>query len=209
MSSQNRPATEREAREVAEGAREQEWEKRSFARALFEGSLELDLVYPLPEPDPDEQARAAEFLERLEAFAREHIDGDAHDREGRVPQEVLDGLAEIGAFGIKIPQEYGGLGLSQLTYNRALEIVSSRCGATGAYLSAHQSIGVPGPLLKFGTEEQKRRYLPRLAGGALSAFALTEPEVGSDPANLATHAELSEDGSHWILNGEKLWKIGR
>jgi len=205
MSSQNRPATEREAREVAEGAREQEWEKRSFARALFEGSLELDLVYPLPEPDPDEQARAAEFLERLEAFAREHIDGDAHDREGRVPQEVLDGLAEIGAFGIKIPQEYGGLGLSQLTYNRALEIVSSRCGATGAYLSAHQSIGVPGPLLKFGTEEQKRRYLPRLAGGALSAFALTEPEVGSDPANLATHAELSEDGSHWILNGEKLW----
>ena len=117
----------------------------------------------------------------------------------------LDGLAEMGAFGIKISREYGGLGFSQLTYNRALEIVSSRCGATGAFLSAHQSIGVPGPIQKFGTEEQKQKYLPRLAKGALSAFALTEPDVGSDPANMSTVAELSEDGSHWVLNGEKLW----
>jgi alkylation response protein AidB-like acyl-CoA dehydrogenase len=114
-------------------------------------------------------------------------------------------LAELGAFGVKIPREYGGLGLSQLSYNRALAIVSSRCGATGAFLSAHQSIGVPAPLMYFGTEEQKRRYLPRLASGALSAFALTEPEVGSDPANMSTFAELSKDGRHWILNGEKLW----
>ena len=122
-----------------------------------------------------------------------------------MPQEVLDGLAKLGAFGIKIPREYGGLELSQLSYNRALAIVASRCGSTGAFLSAHQSIGVPGPLMKFGTEEQKRRYLPRLAKGALSAFALTEHNVGSDPANMATTAVLSEDGSHWILNGEKLW----
>ncbi len=119
--------------------------------------------------------------------------------------EVLDGLARLGAYGIKIPVEYGGLGLSQVSYNRALAIVASRCGSTGAFLSAHQSIGVPGPVMMFGTDDQKQRFLPRLAAGALSAFALTEPEAGSDPANLATHAELSEDGSHWILNGEKLW----
>ncbi|MDH5588507.1 MAG: acyl-CoA dehydrogenase family protein, partial [Gemmatimonadota bacterium] len=145
------------------------------------------------------------FLEKLEVFARENIDGDAIDREGHVPQEVLDGLAKLGAFGIKIPRKYGGLELSQLSYNRALAIVASRCGSTGAYLSAHQSIGVPGPIMMFGTDQQKEEYLPRLARGELSAFALTEPEVGSDPANMATTAVLSEDGSHWILNGEKLW----
>lgn len=205
MTEKNKLSSELESREVAESAREQDWEKKSFARALFEGRFDLDLVYPHPEPDPEEQARGAVFLERLHAFARDHIDGDAIDRNGWVPQEVLDGLAELGAFGIKISQEFGGLGLSQLTYNRALEIVSSRCGATGAFLSAHQSIGVPGPIQKFGTREQKERYLPRLAKGALSAFALTEPDVGSDPANMSTTAELSEDGSHWILNGEKLW----
>jgi hypothetical protein len=205
MTEKKKLSSELESREVAENAREQDWEKKSFARALFEGRFDLDLVYPHPEPDPEEQARAAVFLERLQTFAGDHIDGDAIDRNGWVPQEVLDGLAELGAFGIKISQEFGGLGLSQLTYNRALEIVASRCGATGAFLSAHQSIGVPGPIQKFGTREQKERYLPRLAKGALSAFALTEPDVGSDPANMSTTAELSEDGSHWILNGEKLW----
>lgn len=198
-------ATELEAREVAEYAREQEWEQRSFARSLFEGRFELELIHPHPVPDAEEQERAAEFLSKLEAFARDHIDGDEIDRNRHVPQEVLDGLAELGAFGIKIPREYGGLELSQLSYNRALSIVASRCGSTGAFLSAHQSIGAPGPLMKFGTAEQKQRYLPRLAGGALSAFALTEANVGSDPSNMSTTATLSEDGSHWILNGEKLW----
>lgn len=205
MANDKQLATELESREVAEQAREQDWERRSFARALFEGRLDMSLIHPLPAPDPDERARAADFIEKLEVFARDHIDGDAHDRDGHVPQAVLDGLAELGAFGIKTPQQYGGLGLSQVSYNRALAIVASRCSATGAFLSAHQSIGVPGPLLKFGTEEQKNEYLPRLAAGELSAFALTEKDVGSDPANLSTTAQLSEDGSHWILNGEKLW----
>ena len=198
-------ASEQEARDVAEDAREQEWEKRSFARALFAGTFDLGLLWPPPEPDPAEHERAREWLARVEAFARAHIDGDAIDREGWVPEEVLKGLAELGAYGIKIPQEYGGLGFSQTTYAKALQIVASRCGSTGAFLSAHQSIGVPGPLMYFGTEEQKQRYLPRLAAGALSAFALTEANVGSDPANMSTHAELSQDGKHWILNGEKLW----
>ena len=198
-------ATELEAREVAEQAREQEWEQRSFARSLFEGRLDLGLVHPHPRSDPEEQERAAPFLTAIEDFARDNIDGDQIDRDGWVPQEVLDGLADLGAFGIKIPRKYGGLELSQLSYNRALAIVASRCGSTGAFLSAHQSIGVPGPLLKFGTDEQKDRYLPRLAKGSLSAFALTEADVGSDPANMGTTAVLSEDGSHWVLNGEKLW----
>ena len=198
-------ASELEAREVAEAAREEEWSRNSFSKQLFGGRLALDILQVRPDRDPEEKARAEAFLARLKEFARDHIDGDAFDREGWVPDEVLDGLAEIGAFGMKIPVEYGGLGLSQIAYNRALEIVASRCGATGAFLSAHQSIGVPGPIKMFGTKEQKETFLPRLAKGALSAFALTEPDVGSDPANMATHAELTEDGQHWILNGEKLW----
>ncbi|MEK9508308.1 acyl-CoA dehydrogenase family protein [Gemmatimonadota bacterium Y43] len=205
MSKQAPLATELEAREVAEAAREEQWERRSFSKRLFDGRLALDLIHPHPEPDPEEEKRAAPFLEELYAFARDHIDGDAIDRDGWVPDEVLKGLAELGAFGIKIPREYGGLGLSQVSYNRALSIVASRCSATGAFLSAHQSIGVPGPLLMFGTDEQKKRLLPRLATGALSAFALTEPDAGSDPANLSTAATLSDDGDHWVLNGEKLW----
>lgn len=205
MAEEKQLASELESREVAEQAREQQWEKSSFAKGLFEGRFDLDLVYPPPQPDPDERERAAQFLAELEVFARDHIDGDRHDSDGWVPQEVLDGLARIGAFGIKTPRRFGGLELSQVSYNRALTIIASRCSATGAFLSAHQSIGVPGPLLKFGTDEQKDRYLPRLARGALSAFALTEHDVGSDPANLSTTATLSDDGTHWILNGEKLW----
>ena len=198
-------ASELESREVAEAAREEDWNQRSFSKRLFNGGLPLDVLQVDPKRDPEEQKRAADFLSKLKDFARDHIDGDAIDRDGWVPDEVLDGLAELGAFGMKIPLEYGGLQLSQRSYNRALEIVASKCGSTGAFLSAHQSIGVPGPIMMFGSEEQKKRYLPRLAKGELSAFALTEPNVGSDPANMATTAELSEDGSHWILNGDKLW----
>ena len=198
-------ASEHEAREVAEGAREKRWKQKSFVKSLFSGRFNLDWVHPHPLPDPGEQFRASHFLRQVENFARRHIDGDAIDRDSWVPEEVLDGLRELGAFGIKIPREYGGLGLSQVTYNRALEIVASRCISTAAFLSAHQSIGVPQPLAFFGTEAQKRTYLPRLAAGALSAFALTEPEAGSDPANMSTTATPTADGSAYLLNGEKLW----
>ena len=198
-------ASEREAREVAESAREKRWKQRSFVKALFSGRFHLDWVHPHPLPEPGEQFRASHFLRALEEFARTHIDGEAIDREAWVPEEVLDGLRALGAFGIKIPREYGGLGLSQFSYNRALEIVASRCISTAAFLSAHQSIGVPQPLAYFGTEAQKRAYLPRLAAGALSAFALTEPEAGSDPANMSTTATPTADGSAYLLNGEKLW----
>lgn len=195
----------RESRDVAEGARQAGWEKRSFMRELFGGRLALDLIHPHPAQDPEEAARAAPFLERIRRFTEENVDGDAFDRDGWVPESVLEGLADLGAYGIKVPRRYGGLGLSQTSYNRALAIVASRCASTAAFLSAHQSIGVPTPLVLFGTEEQKREYLPRAARGELSAFALTEPMVGSDPANMSTFAEPSDDGSHYILNGEKLW----
>ena len=201
-----RPPTEADrSRAIAEGARETRWERRSFMKELFGGRLSLGLIDPPPAQDPEEAVRAAPFLAKLERFVADHVDGDAVDHDGHVPDSVLEGLAGLGAFGIKIPRAYGGLGLSQISYNRALEIVSGRCASTAAFLSAHQSIGVPTPLVLFGTDEQKRRYLPRAAAGELSAFALTEAMVGSDPAQMATFAEPSADGTHYTLNGEKLW----
>jgi alkylation response protein AidB-like acyl-CoA dehydrogenase len=198
-------ATEQEAREVAEAAREKEWQAPSFVRELFDGAFRLDLVHPFPTMDPADVERARPFMERLERFLAESVDSDRIDREGKVPPEVIQGLRDIGAFGIKIPQEYGGLGLSQTAYTHAIGMVTSVDGNLTALLSAAQSIGVPQPLKLFGTPEQKRRYLPRLAKGAISAFALTESNVGSDPAAMQTTAVLSEDGTHYVLNGEKLW----
>jgi alkylation response protein AidB-like acyl-CoA dehydrogenase len=200
-----RKVSAQEAREVAEAAREQEWAAPSFVRDLFLGKLRLDLIHPYPEQDPEEVRRAQPFLERLERFLRERVDSDKIDREGEIPDEVIQGLRELGAFGIKIPREYGGLGLSQLSYMKAIELVSSIDGSVTALLSAHQSIGVPQPLKMFGSEPQKKEYFPRLAKGAISAFALTEPGVGSDPAAMETLAVPSDDGEAWILNGEKLW----
>ena len=205
-SAETNRVTEREARAVAEAAREKEWAKPSFVRELFNGRLLLHLVHPYPEViDPDEEQRAAVWLERVKKFMKERVDADQIDRDRKIPQHVIDGLKELGAFGIKIPQEYGGLGFSQITYNRAVALIGSVDGSIATLLSAHQSIGVPQPLKLFGTPEQKRKYLPRLAKGAISAFALTEAAIGSDPARISATAELSEDGTHYILNGEKLW----
>jgi alkylation response protein AidB-like acyl-CoA dehydrogenase len=197
-------ATEQEAREVAEAAREVEW-SASFVKELFEGRFRLDLIHPFPEPKPEDVAKAQPFLDRLEAYLRDHVDSDRIDREGKIPPDVIEGLRDIGAFGIKIDEQYGGLGLSQLMYTRAIGLVTSIDGSLTALLSASQSIGVPVPLKLFGTEAQKKQYLPRIAKGAISAFALTENHVGSDPAGMTTTAKLSEDGKHWIQNGEKLW----
>jgi len=194
-----------EAREVAEAAREQEWVAPSFVRDLFLGKFRLDLIHPYPEQDPEEVRRAQPFLEKLERLLREQVDSDRIDREGEIPESVIQGLRDLGAFGIKIPREYGGLGLSQLSYMKAMELVSTVDGSVTALLSAHQSIGVPQPLKMFGSEAQKKKYLPRLAKGSISAFALTEANVGSDPANVETHAEPTDDGEAFILNGEKMW----
>ena len=195
----------REALEMTEASREGHWEYPTFAGALFMGELPWDLIYPYPQRPEDRDERGEKFLQDLAVFLRENVDADEIDRTGEIPEPVLQGLAELGAFGIKIPQEYGGLGLSQQYYSRAAMIAGSHCASTAALLSAHQSIGVPQPLLHFGTDDQKRRFLPRCARGEISAFALTEDGVGSDPARMGTRAEPSEDGSHFILNGEKLW----
>jgi alkylation response protein AidB-like acyl-CoA dehydrogenase len=198
-------ASEREARDVAEAARESEWEHPSFLRELFLGRFRFDLIHPHPVvDDPDEARRAQPFLDRLHEFLA-RFPSDEVDRTGEIPEAFVQELREMGAFGIKIPVEYGGLGLSQMSYVRAMEMVTSRDGSLVALLSAAQSIGVPQPLRLFGTEEQKKRFLPRLAKGAISAFALTEVHAGSDPANMATTATPTEDGKHFILEGEKLW----
>ncbi len=198
-------ATEKEARDVAEAARESEWSGPSFVRELFLGRFRLDLIHPHPvSDDPAERARAAPFLVKLRDFL-ERVDSDMIDRTGEIPESYVQELREMGAFGIKIPEEYGGLGLSYASYTRAMAMVTSKDGSLTALLSASQSIGLPQPLKLFGTAEQKRRFFPRLAKGAISAFALTETDAGSDPANLRTSATLSEDGKFWTLNGEKLW----
>ena len=194
-----------EAMEVAEASRETEWEKPSFVGQLFLGNLNTDLIHPFPEQPAADKAEADDFLVKLERFLAENVDADKIDAQGEYDYSLFDGFNDLGAWGMKIPKEYGGLGFSATNYNRAIGLVATWCGSTVAWLSAHQSIGVPQPLKLFGTEEQKKKYLPRLAKGAISAFALTEPGVGSDPAKMATTATPSPDGKGWILNGEKLW----
>jgi hypothetical protein len=194
-----------EAMEVAEASRETEWEKPSFVGQLFLGNLDLDLIHPFPEQPEADKAEADQFLEKLERFLAENVDADKIDEQGEYDYSLFERFKQLGAWGMKIPKEYGGLGFTATNYNRAIGLVATWCGSTVAWLSAHQSIGVPQPLKLFGTEEQKKKYLPRLAKGAISAFALTEPGVGSDPAKMQTKAVPSPDGKGWILNGEKLW----
>ncbi|MGZ8797810.1 MAG: acyl-CoA dehydrogenase family protein, partial [Thermoanaerobaculia bacterium] len=194
-----------EAMEVAEGARETEWEKPSFVGQLFLGNVDLDLIHPFPEQPEVDRAAADAFLGKLERFLSQNVDANKIDEQGEYDYRLFDGFAKLGAWGMKIPKEYGGLGFSATNYNRAIGLVATWCGSSVAWLSAHQSIGVPQPLKLFGTEEQKKKYLPRLAKGAISAFALTEAGVGSDPAKMETRAVPSPDGKGWILNGQKLW----
>jgi alkylation response protein AidB-like acyl-CoA dehydrogenase len=194
---------EREARKVAEQARETRWRRPSFGKELFLGHLRLDLIHP--HPSGDGKAAGEEFLKRLKDFCEREVDGALIEREARIPDEVYAGLKRLGAFGMKIKPEYGGIGLSQVYYNKALMLVGSVSPAIGALLSAHQSIGVPQPLAMFGTDEQKREFLPRCAKGAISAFLLTEPDVGSDPARLGTTATPTPDGGAYLLDGVKLW----
>jgi alkylation response protein AidB-like acyl-CoA dehydrogenase len=195
--------TEREARQVAEAAREQDWRKPSFAKELFLGRFRLDLIHPHPLPAADDTARGEAFLARLHVFCETKVDSALIEREARIPDETINGLKELGALGMKIDTEYGGLGLTQVYYNKALALAGSANPAIGALLSAHQSIGVPQPLKLFGTQAQKDAFLPRLASTAISAFLLTEPDVGSDPARLATTAV--PDGDSYIVDGVKLW----
>ena len=197
-------AGQRAALEMTEAARD-ERRNSGFAASLFFGEPDFGKVLPFPKQKVEDRDQGDAFLRRLRAVLDEHADPDAIDREGDIPDHLMDALARIGAFGIKIPIKYGGLGLSQTNYSRAAMLLGGRCGSLTALISAHQSIGVPQPLLTFGNEAQKEMFLPRCARGEVSAFALTESDVGSDPARMTTRAELAPDGEHYILNGEKLW----
>lgn len=194
-----------EALDVAEAARETEWQFPSFVGELFMGRFHKDLVHPYPLQNPEDKKIGDEVMARVEEYLLANLDPDEVDRTGEIPRHVLKGLAELGCFGMKIPKEYDGLGLSQTNYARVVSMVASFCGSTAVWFSAHQSIGVPQPLKMFGSVEQKKKYLPRLARGEISAFALTEPSVGSDPAQMKTTATPTEDGKFFILNGDKLW----
>ncbi|MCF3140498.1 acyl-CoA dehydrogenase family protein [Paenarthrobacter sp. AR 02] len=197
-------ATAEEARAVAEAARETEWNRPSFAKGLYLGSFDLSLIHPWPQSKAEDVERGEEFMERLVAFAKT-MSGRVIERDARIPDEYLAGLADLGVFGMKIPREYGGLGLSLVYYGRALALLGSVHPSLGALISAHQSIGVPEPVKEFGTPEQKKEYLPRCAAGAITAFLLTEPDVGSDPARMGATAVLADDGDSYLLDGVKLW----
>lgn len=191
--------------EFAEDSRETEWVHPSYSALLYQGEVKWDLMHPFPRQTDEDKKIGDEFVAKLDAYLKEHYDADEVDRTGEIPDENLKGLAELGCFAMKIPTRYNGLGLSQVNYNRALHLTGSICGNLTALLSAHQSIGVPQPLLMFGTDEQKEKFLPRFREGAISAFALTETGAGSDPRAMTTSATPTEDGSHYVLNGEKLW----
>lgn len=193
---------ERQARQVAEEARETHWHQPSFGKELFLGRLRLDLVHPHPRGPAETTERGEAFLVKLREFCETQIDATVIERDAQIPDKVIRGLKELGAFGMKIGTEYDGLGLSQVYYNKALALVGSVHPALGALLSAHQSIGVPQPVSMFGTAEQKQTWLPRCTR-EISAFLLTEPDVGSDPARL--HATATPDGDDYLLNGVKLW----
>src|SRR5437867_5753135 len=195
----------RAALELAEASRDPLDDRGSFASNLFIGRYDFDRIYPWPAQSAEDRAAGEDFLNKLESYLRDHVDPDEIDRTGEIPPENFAGLAAIGAFGIKVPKQYGGLGLSQFNYGRAAVLLGSWDGNVAALVSAHQSIGVAQPLLLFGTEEQKKKYLPRVASGEISAFALTETHAGSDPATMSLRAEPSPDGSEFVLNGEKLW----
>lgn len=205
MFDKNISAEKLKSLEFAESAREQEWKAPSFALKLFGGSLDFNLIHPFPQQDPDDKKACDAYMARMEKFLRENLNPDEVDKTGEIPSKVYKGLADLGAFALKIPKEYGGCGFSQYSYNRIMHLISSYCGSTAVLLSAHQSIGVPQPLKLFGTPEQKKKYLPMFAKGAVSAFALTEPEAGSDPRNMSTTATPTEDGKFFLLNGTKLW----
>src|SRR5256885_2108899 len=169
----------------------------SFVKSLFFGRLKLDAVMPYSKQDPDEARRTEELIEKVEAFLKAEVDADKIDVEERIPQHVIDGLGRLGVLGMTVPKEYGGGGFTHTAYCRVLERISAHCAGTAVLVGAHQSIGMKAVIL-MGTEEQKRTFLPALARGEkLAAFCLSEPEVGSDAANVQTIARLSEDCTHY------------
>jgi alkylation response protein AidB-like acyl-CoA dehydrogenase len=176
----------------------------SFMAGLYDGRPDFDLLLPPHEP-PEERAAGEAFCRQLEAFLIGHVDPDEIEREAKIPEAVIQGLLKLGAFGMKIPKEYGGLGFSYKNYGRALMLMASWSNILALTVAVPQSIGIAMPILLFGNEDQKKKYLPLVAREAISAFALTEPMTGSDAANVQTEARLDTTGTRFLVNGEKLW----
>ncbi|XP_005812808.1 acyl-CoA dehydrogenase family member 9, mitochondrial [Xiphophorus maculatus] len=176
----------------------------AYAKDLFLGQINKAEVFPYPEIGNDELEEVKQFVAPVEKFFNEEVDSAKIDREAKIPAETLNGLKELGLFGIMIPEEYGGLGLSNTMYARLNEIIALD-GSIAVTLAAHQAIGLKGILIA-GNEAQKKKYLPKLASGEhIAAFCLTEPGSGSDAASIQTRATLSEDGKHYLINGSKFW----
>jgi alkylation response protein AidB-like acyl-CoA dehydrogenase len=194
-----RDAQIRQAEEVLASLPQQ----TGVAKGLFEGRFVADWVFPYPRLRDDERAEVERAVAELELFCDAHLDPERIDREADIPREVIDGLSELGVLGMTAPTEFGGRGFSQMAYGRVMEVIGSRCSSTAIFVNAHHSIGMRA-LLLFGTDEQKRRWLPDLVSGRkLAAFALTEPEAGSDAGNVQTMATPTADGTGFVLNGEK------
>ncbi len=200
----NNPSYE-ESKQVAEASREADWKQPSFGREMYLGNFQLDLIHPQPRVDPERVRDGERFLGRLRAFLTERVDPLEIEENAKISDEVIQGLKDLGALGMKIPKEYGGLGLTQVYYNRALALSGTWHAAISTLLSAHQSIGLPEPLKTYGSEAQKREWLPKVAKDHISAFLLTEPDVGSDPARMSATAVPTEDGKGYTINGTKLW----
>jgi alkylation response protein AidB-like acyl-CoA dehydrogenase len=204
MASNNNPSYE-QSKQVAEQSREAEWKLPSFGRGMYLGDFQLDLIHPQPKADPEQVREGEEFLKRMRAFLTERVDPQEIEESAKIPDDVVTGLKQLGALGMKIPKQYGGLGLTQVYYNRVLSLAGTWHASLATLLSAHQSIGLPEPLKTYGSEKQKQEWLPKVASDHISAFLLTEPDVGSDPARLSATGVPTEDGSGYVINGTKLW----
>jgi alkylation response protein AidB-like acyl-CoA dehydrogenase len=176
----------------------------SFMAGLYDGHPDFNLLLPPPEP-PEERAAGEAFCKQVEAFLIRHVDPEQIERQAKIPEEVIQGLFKLGAFAMKIPKEYGGLGFSYKNYGRVLMLIASWSNILSLTVAVPQSIGIAMPILLFGNDDQKKKYLPLVAREAISAFALTEPMTGSDAANVQTEAVLDAAGAHFVVNGEKLW----
>lgn len=179
--------------------------EQSFTKALFHGVIAEDMIFPYPEMPAEDRENTAMILDSVRRFFTANVDSAKIDRDHEIPAAVLDGLKALGLYGLQIATEHDGIGLSTAAYARVMQEVGGLDPAIAVSLGAHQSIGLKG-LLLFGTPEQKRRYLPKLATGEwTAAFALTEPSAGSDAAAIKTRAEQIEDGAAYLLNGSKIW----
>jgi acyl-CoA dehydrogenase family member 9 len=196
---------DKEQRQFAEDLLFSEKKKPSFAKLLYRGVFDSRHLFPFPTVDAAEQRRTEELVGRLEQFCEKEIDPAAIDRNAQIPQSVISGLGKLGIMGLSIPEKFGGLGMTQYAYCRALEALASHCGSTALMVNAHQSVGLKAIQL-FGTEKQQNRWLRSLATGEqLAAFSLTEPNAGSDAGGIETRAEYDPQKKVYRINGKKQW----